>query len=88
MTKTKYEVCIEYGPTAADVHYVTVEADSVEDALVQGQKWADANGMRNVMICNASELPIDLDDDFTEVIEWTPEEEEEFIRLFDNTGDE
>lgn len=86
MTKSKYEVGIEYGPTAADVHYVTVEADSVQDALVQGMKWAEDNRISHAMVCNATELI--EDDDFTEIIEWTPEEEEEFIRIFDNTGDE
>jgi hypothetical protein len=86
MTK-KYEVCIEYGPTAADVHYVTVDADSIEDALAQGTVWAEDNRIRNAMVSNATELS-DTTDDFTDIIEWTPEEEEEFVRLFDNTGDE
>ena len=81
----KYEVDIEYGPTAADVHYVTVEADSVEDALVQGKKWADDNGMKSVLVCNASEL---LDEDFTDVIEWTKEEEEEFLSILSDIGDD
>lgn len=86
MTKlVNWEVSIEYGPTAADVHYVNVEATSLEDALIKGKLWADTNGMRDVLVCNASELPegsVVLDDnDFTDIIEWTEEEEEEFIRI-------
>ena len=82
----KYEVGIEYGPTAADVHYITVEAESDKDALVKGEQWAEDNKIKGAMVSNATELI--EDDDFTEIIEWTPEEEEEFIRIFDNTGDE
>jgi hypothetical protein len=92
MTKlVNWEVSIEYGPTAADVHYVNVNATSYEDALIKGKQWADANGMRNALVCNATELPEGSafleDDDFTDIIEWTEEEEEEFIRLLDKNGD-
>jgi hypothetical protein len=91
MTKsTNWEVSIEYGPTAADVHYVILAAESKEDALNKGVQWAATNGMRNVMVCNATDLGLETlaDDDFTEIIEWTPEEEEEFVRIIGNTGDD
>jgi hypothetical protein len=91
MTKsTSWEVSIEYGPTAADVHYVTVDAESMEDALKKAGQWAADNGMRNVMVCNATDMGdmSDVEDDFTDVIEWTTEEEEEFIRIIDSKGDE
>jgi hypothetical protein len=83
----KYEVCIEYGPTAADVHYITVDADSVEDALDQGKKWAEDNRIRNAMVSNAIEFPTDIDD-FSDIIEWTPEEEEAFLHILDDSGDD
>ena len=77
----KYEVGIEYGPTAADVHYITVDAESSEDALAKGKKWAEDNKIRGAMVCNASELADQPDSDFTDIIEWTPEEEEEFMHI-------
>lgn len=80
----KYEVSIEYGPTAADVHYVTVDADSQQQALIKGQEWADQNGMRSVLVCNATEMD-EEDNDFTDIIEWTPEEEEAFLNILDDS---
>ena len=81
----KFEVGIEYGPTAADVHYIQVYADTIEEALTQGKKWATDNKM-SALVCNATEID-DLDDDFTEIIEWTPEEEEAFLSILDDSGD-
>ena len=82
----KFEVGIEYGPTSADVHYIYVYADTTEEALSQGKKWADDNKMA-ALVCNATEVD-DSDDDFTEIIEWTPEEEEEFLHMVVDNGDE
>jgi hypothetical protein len=82
----KFEVAVEYGPTAADVHYIQVYADTTDEAIYQGKQWAAKNKLA-ALVCNATEMN-DSEDDFTEIIEWTPEEEEEFVRLFDNTGDE
>lgn len=85
MTKlTKWEVNVEYGPTAADVHYVTVDAENMTDALAKGMKWAVDNKILSPLVCNASELTGDddlADDDYTDLIEWTEEEEEEFVRM-------
>jgi hypothetical protein len=85
----KWEVGIEYGPTSADVHYETVEATSLNDALNKGKLWAYANGMRDVIVCNASELHDDSlsdNDDFIGDVNWTEEEEEEFTRITNNQG--
>ena len=82
----KYEVGIEYGPTAADVHYVTVNADSIEDALNQGKKWAEDNKIRGALVCNADEVT--EDSDYTDIIEWTPEEEEAFLSILEDEGDD
>ena len=81
----KYEVGIEYGPTAADVHYIQVYADTVEEALSQGKKWAEDNKIRGAMVCNAAEV---AEDDFTDIIEWTPEEEEAFLSILEEGGDD
>jgi hypothetical protein len=83
---TKYEVGIEYGPTAADVHYIIVEAESTEDALLQGRQWANHNRMITAMIVTVNELV--SDDDYTDILEWTPEEEEAFLHILDNSGDD
>ena len=80
----KFEVGIEYGPTAADVHYIYVYADTTEEALSQGKKWAADNKMA-ALVCNATE--VDDSDDFTEVIEWTIEEEEAFLHIVADSGD-
>ena len=82
----KFEVGIEYGPTAADVHYINVYADTVDEALDQGRKWAADNKMA-ALVCNATEVD-DSDDDFTEIIEWTPEEEEAFLHVLVDSGDD
>jgi len=81
----KYEVGIEYGPTAADIHYITVEADSNEDALAKGEQWAVDNKVRGAMVCNAAEL---TEDDFTDILEWTQEEEEAFLQILENSEDD
>ena len=83
----KFEVGIEYGPTAADVHYIQVYADTVDEALAQGKKWAIDNRMA-ALVCNATELSDQPDSDFTDIIEWTPEEEEAFLHILDDSGDE
>lgn len=81
---TDWEVLIEYGPTAADTHFITVSAGSEEDALDKGQRWADAN-MRNAYATSASEIfPDDANDPYNDDIEWTVGEEEEFLRMLDN----
>lgn len=81
----KFEVGIEYGPTAADVHYITVEADDNEGAMLKAAEWAKANKINGTV-----NYPLELaeDDDFTEIVEWSHEEEEEFLHVLDDSGDE
>ncbi len=81
----KYEVGIEYGPTAADIHYITVEADSIVSAIAMGSSWAIKN---KVSATIHAPLELTEDDDFTDILEWTPEEEEAFLRILEDTGED
>lgn len=81
----KYEVGIEYGPTAADVHYITVDADSVVSAIAMGSSWAIKN---KVSATIHAPLELTEDDNFTDVLEWTEGEEEAFLRILEDTGED
>jgi len=84
---SKWKVSIESGPVAADIHYIIVEAVSANKAREMAMTWANTNNIHHPMIGQLAEIdassviPI-LDDDYTDIIEWTVEEEEEFLRLF------
>jgi len=57
---TKYRATVEYGPTAADAHFVTVTASSTEEAEAKVQKWCEKKGVRNPMITiNGADKPVD-----------------------------
>jgi hypothetical protein len=47
---TKYRATVEYGPTAADAHFVTVTANSTEEAEAKVASWCKKKGVRNPMI--------------------------------------
>lgn len=57
---TKYRATVEYGPTAADAHFVTVTANSTEEAEAKVQAWCKKKGVRNPMITiNGADKPVD-----------------------------
>jgi len=81
---TKWNVSIEYGPTAADVHDIVVEASSVEDARKKAKKWAKDNNIKSPMIGEPSE------DNYDDILDWTEDEEEAFLHIIeinDNTDE-
>ena len=78
---TKWNVSIEYGPTAADVHDIVVEASSIEIARKKAAKWAKDNNVRSPMISEPYEDTHEESSD--EYLDWTPEEEEEFMHIMD-----
>lgn len=86
---TDWEVIIEYGPTAADSHKITVTAKNSVEALALAEEWAESNNVPNPMFSRPRqilEVPKEsiIDDDYTDVIEWTPEEEEAFVSMLSN----
>lgn len=83
---TSWEIIIEYGPTAADVYKFNVSARNSTEALTLAEKWADENKIHNPMFSRprkVTEVPPEsiVDDDYSDVIEWTPEEEEFFVNM-------
>ena len=86
-TMSNWKLLIEYGPVAADCHIMVVSATSVDDAMQKAVQWAQDNFKYYPMI-TIDELPEDdetpMDDDFTSEIEWTLEEEEEFLTIVEN----
>ena len=89
MTMSKWKAIIEYGPIAADSHIMVVDAASVDEAEQKAIQWAQDNYKYYPMITITSiELPEDdipMDDDFTSEIEWTSEEEEEFLMILNKS---
>ena len=56
---TKYRATVEYGPTAADAHFVTVTANSTEEAEAKVEAWCKKKGVRNPMITiNGADRPM------------------------------
>lgn len=93
MTKIyKWEIIVEDGPTAADCYPIVVEAPTALVAYDHAEEWAKNNNMRKPMfsrpkkVPEINEVPI-IEDDYTDIVEWTPEEEEEFLRIADKNRD-
>lgn len=81
-----WEVVIEYGPVHN--HVILVKNSTKEDALQQAKDWVQGNNIQNPIYSVRKQIisiPEDsiLDDDYSDIIEWTPEEEEEFLRIAD-----
>jgi hypothetical protein len=74
---SKWNVSIEYGPTAADIHDITVEASDIFEARTKAEKWAKDNNVENPMISEPYQ------DDYDEFLEWTEEEEGEFTHMLE-----
>lgn len=72
---SKWNITIEYGPTAADSYDFVVGASSAKDALAKAKQWAEEKNIRNPMFSEPYE------DTYEDVLEWTPEEEEEFVHM-------
>lgn len=72
---TKWNVSIEYGPTAADVWDFACSATSAKDALAKAKEWAKEKNISSPMFSEPYE------DTYEDVLEWTPEEEEEFVHM-------
>lgn len=77
---SKWTIDIEYGPVASDVHYVVVDAASSEEALIKAEKWAKDNNVRGPMFSEPYE------DSYDDFLEWTPEEEDEFLHMVSKSG--
>lgn len=78
---SKWNISIEYGPTSADLHEIVVDALSAKDAMTKAEQWAKDNNVQNPLFSEPYE---DTYDDF---LDWTPEEEEEFLYIVDTNGD-
>jgi hypothetical protein len=72
---SKWNISIEYGPVAADVHHIVVDAANSEEALIKAEKWAKDNNVKSPMFSEPYE------DSYDDFLEWTPEEEEEFLLI-------
>lgn len=60
---TKYRATVEYGPTAADAHFVTVKASSTDEAYKKVEAWCKKNRVRNPMITiNGADKPVAEDE--------------------------
>lgn len=85
-----WQIRIEYGPTAADVCRTTVLATTSSSALKEAENWAKKQGIRSPMftIDGHADLPDDVpnvDDEISNALEWTPEEEEAFLDILNNS---
>jgi len=85
-----WRVNIEYGPTAADCHSITVLATTSKSALKEAEIWAKKHMVKSPMFSEPcpAEMPPDvpnIDDDYTEILEWTVEEEEAFLDILNNS---
>lgn len=83
---TNWEIVIDYGPTAADSQKINVMAGNSADALDHAEAWAKQHNLSNPMFSRPRkvlEVPAEsiVDDDYSDVIEWTPEEEEAFVNM-------
>lgn len=81
-----WRVNIEYGPTAADCHTITVLATTSKSASKKAENWAKKQMVRSPMFSEPCliETPADvpnIEDDYTEILEWTVEEEEAFLDI-------
>jgi hypothetical protein len=78
---SKWNISIEYGPTSADVHEIVVDASSSKDAKLKAEQWAKDNNVANPMFSEPYE------DSYDEILDWTIEEEEEFMHIVEMGGD-
>ena len=76
----KWNVSVEYGPTSADVHHITVDSATSSGALDKANQWAKDNNIMHPMFSEPYKEP---EDDYDDYLEWTPEEEEKFIHIMD-----
>lgn len=72
---TKWGVSIEYGPTAADMHNITVLAYDVVDARTKAVKWAADNNIVNPLIGEP------YADDYDEFLDWAGDLVDESTRI-------
>ena len=75
---SKWNISVECDST--DVRDITVDAVSSKDALIKAEKWAKENNVENAVFSEPCE---DLYDEF---LEWTPEEEDEFLHMVSKSG--
>lgn len=85
-----WQIRIEYGPTAADVCRTTVLATTSSSALKEAEIWAKKQGIRTPMftIDGHADLPEDVpnvDNEISDALEWTIEEEEAFLDILNNS---
>jgi len=71
----KWEALIEYGPCGSDYHRIEVDAMTYNGAYKKAQEWSSLNSIPHPMITVTEDSPM------INEIEWTPEEEEEFMLL-------
>ena len=80
---SKWNVSVEYGPVAADVHHIVVEASSIEGARKKAAQWAKDNNIRSPMISEPYEDT--HEESYDEILDWTPEEEDELLHMTENS---
>jgi len=81
---SKWNVSIEYGPTAADIHHIVVEASSTENARKKAIQWAKDNSVQNPMISEPYEDT--HEESYDDFLDWTPDEEDAFLHIIDIDG--
>jgi hypothetical protein len=81
---SKWNVSVEYGPVAADVHHIVVEASSIEGARKKAAQWAKDNNIRSPMISEPYEDT--HEESYDEILDWTSDEEEAFMHIVDVDG--
>lgn len=72
---SRWNITIEYGPTSSDSYDFAVAASSAKDALAKAKQWAKDHNISSPMFSEPYE------DTYDEILEWTPEEEEEFVNM-------
>lgn len=84
MQEVKWLVDIVTGDNTHET--ITIDADNSESAAGIARVWAV---MKNIPYSAVGTPRADPETtqptDFTDIIEWTPEEEEEFLRILDNS---
>ncbi len=89
----KWVVDFETGPTAADCRSTTVMATTKESATKKAEIWVKKASFKHPVFSEpyaaevSPEVP-NLEDDYTDILGWTLEEEEEFLKILDNPESE
>lgn len=79
---TKWEITIEYGPTTSDRHFIVANTMTSDEVILLAEKWCKDNSV-DLFILYGPYPILDDPDDYKNFLEWTIDEEEEFIRMLE-----